>query len=622
MIRLLARFSAIALIAVSAYAQLPNASPFGLSAPQDTPKVKLKISFDKASYAPNDAVHGVVEAAIEPGWHINSNKPLEDFAIPSTVEIKSSSLRVDKTEWPPHEEKALGFANGAKLAVFEGTIKLPFTGVALAGGDGAVHVKMHYQSCNDSVCLRPADATLDDKIVVRGGAATPTSTAPSTTPAVQTTTTSSAAPAVQTPATAPSAASPVQTQTSFTKLSDAPKEGKTSLFSGDIAGIFRTRGLLLTFLTIFVVGLLLNLTPCVYPLIPITLAFFASQTEGRKSRQVALASSYVGGLVIMYAALGAAAALTGSLFGAWLQSPSVLIFFAVLMLVLASSMFGLFEFRVPHFISDRAGAKSGYGGALVMGLFAGIVAAPCVGPVVVSLIGLVGQLHRPVLGTAMFVVLALGLGFPYLVGLSSLPRSGAWMVTIKKALGFVLIAMAFYFLRGVAGELVFRWGVAASLVLGAVFLFVLRKNAGAGKKLSYGLAILLLLGGFAFAPKKHEGAEMTWEPYSEARLASAKAAGKPVVIDFFADWCIPCKELDAKTFSDRSVQSEAERFVRLKADLTSSDDPTVKALSQHFQIVGVPTIVFIGADGKETTAVRLTGFEAPDKFLQRLEQVR
>jgi thiol:disulfide interchange protein DsbD len=630
--KLLLRTLAIALFAVPSFAQLTTSSPFGLP-PQGSDRVKLTIAFDKASYQPGEEIHGVVHAAIEKGWHINSVKPLEDFAIPSTVEITSPSMKVGKVDWPAHEVKALAFAAGAKLAVYEGTINLPFTATRLAGDD-AVHVKLHYQACDDSVCLPPRDVAIDSKLgaIVEASLAAPATATVATTSTASATGTSATTTAATTTATTTTAitppastAEPTAVQpaagSGFVTLQDAPDQ-KTSLFSGDIAGIFRTRGLLLTLVAIFLVGLALNLTPCVYPLIPITLAFFASQTEGKKSRQISLALAYVLGLAGMYAALGVVAALTGSLFGAWLQSPAVLIFFAMLMLVLAASMFGLFEFRVPHFISDRAGAKSGYAGALMMGLFAGIVAAPCVGPVVVSLIALVGQMRDPVVGTLMFVVLALGLGFPYLIGLSSLPRSGAWMVTIKKALGFILIAMAFYFLRGVAGELVFRWGVTASLIVGALFLLFLGRKAGSGRALTFALAALLLIGGLFFLPRKGSTVELAWEPYSEARLAAAKAEGKPVIIDFFADWCIPCKELDEKTFGNAAVADAAGRFVRLKADLTRSDDEATKALTKKYNVVGVPTIVFIDANGSEVASSRLTGFEKPEPFLQRLSTVK
>src|SRR6185436_3542543 len=177
--------------------------------------------------------------------------------------------------------------------------------------------------------------------------------------------------------------------------------------------------------------------------------------------------------------------------GSWLQSPAVLIGFAVLMLILASSMFGVWEFRVPQFIANRSAGRAGAVGALIMGLFVGIVAAPCVGPVVVALFTLVAAVGKPVIGMAMFATLAFGLGFPYLVALNALPKPGEWMVQVKKAMGFVLVAMAFYFLRPLTGDVIFKWGVVISLLIGAGFLFLSRGTAGRAMRLA--CASLLLV---------------------------------------------------------------------------------------------------------------------------------
>src|SRR5207248_2682162 len=259
----------------------------------------------------------------------------------------------------------------------------------------------------------------------------------------------------------------------FVPLSSAPHDAKPAPPSSDdqLASTFATSGLSLTLLVLFALGMALNLTPCVFPMIPITVGFFAMQSDGRRSRRFALSAFYVLGIVIMYSSLGVVAALGGKMFGAALQLPVVEIGLASLMLILASSMFGAFDIGVPQFIASRAMGRAGFAGAMTMGLIVGIVAAPCVGPVVVSLIALVASIGKPLIGFVMFAALALGLGFPYLVMLNALPRPGEWMVQVKKAMGFVLVAMAFYFLRPLLGDVVFRYGVAASLLIGAAFLF-------------------------------------------------------------------------------------------------------------------------------------------------------
>ena len=524
-----------------------------------------------------DDVRGTVTAVILGGWHINSVKPLDEFVIPTKLTFENADLV--KADFPPHELKDFTFSGGKKLAVYEGTIAIPFE-AKLKAGATSIKATLRYQACNDSVCLPPKSVSAD----------------------ISTTPVASAAPAA-----APKA------NANFTPLSARPKDDEVSLRVGK----FEARGLPLVLLGFFLGGLLLNFTPCVFPVIPITLGFFAMQSDGRRSRRLALSGAYVGGLVIMYASLGAAAALAGKLFGAWLQSPAVLIGFAVLMLVFASSMFGAWEFRVPQAIAARSGGQAGVAGAAMMGLLVGIVAAPCVGPFVAAGLVLVGTLAKPALGFLMFAMLGLGLGFPYLVALNALPRPGQWMVHMKRAMGFVLIAMAFYFLRSVAGEEVFRWGVAASLLIGAIFLFVIR--GGGARALRIAFAAVLLIGGAAFAWPRAEGAHVEWKAYDASAIANA---GKPVVIDFYADWCIPCKELDQKTFSDAAVAKELDRFVRVKANLTNDQDAKVKQLTKDYAIVGVPTLVFLDGSGHEAQAQRLTGYESAPEFLKRLQQVK
>lgn len=548
------------------------------------PKVTIEGALTKRA---GDAIEGTVTAKVVSGWHINSATPTEEFAIPTVLTLEGAGSPA--ITYPAHAMKAFEFTGGKELAVYDGTIAIPFK-ATLNAGAAALRAKLRYQACSDRVCLPPADAYADidlNKVV--------------------------AAPA---------------SQANFTPLSAAPKgaKAKSSLFSSDVGGTFASRGLPLTLLAIFVLGLALNLTPCVYPLIPITIGYFSNQSGARRSRRVALSLLYVLGIAITYSALGVFSALSGKLFGAWLQHPMVLWFFAALMLIMASSMFGLFEIRVPQFISNRSGGQAGLAGALTMGLLIGIVAAPCVGPFVISLIALVSSLQSPFLGFLMFFVLALGLGVPYLLlgifssGMSTLPRSGEWMLQVKKAMGFILIAMAFYFLRPLIGDLAFQYGVAASLLVGAAFLFLTRSPGARVWRIA--IAILLLVSGVAFAlPKKH-AMEVRWDKYDAKALAAARAANKPVVIDFYADWCLPCKELDEKTFTDPAVVAELNRFVRVKADLTAPDDATTQKLTKEYAILGVPTLVFLDANGQENRAARLTGFEPPADFLARARQVR
>jgi len=570
----------VSLISTTAFAQLSLGG--GASAIPQHDLVKLTGSIDRKT---GNDVHGAVTATIESGWHVNSNKPLDDFVIPTALSFDPATADLVSAAYPPHTVRSFKFSGEQKLAVYEGTISIAFT--AKLKGDAPIKAKLHYQSCNDNVCLPPRDAevTIDTTRVV----------------------------AAPTPAVAAPAGSG-----SFTPLSAAPKGGTPPVGNDRLSAAYAEHGLPLTLLILFVGGLALNLTPCVFPMIPITMGFFAMQSDGRRSRRFALSISYVIGLVLTYSVLGVFAALSGRMFGSWLQSPAVLIGFALLMLILASSMFGVWEFRVPQFITNRSAGRAGAAGALTMGLFVGIVAAPCVGPVVVALFTLVAAIAKPAIGMAMFATLAFGLGFPYLIALNALPKPGEWMVQVKKAMGFVLIAMAFYFLRAVIGETPFRLGVAASLLIGAVFLFASRGQRGRVMRLA--CATILLVGGVAFAIPPRKGVELKWQKYDAA--AVTPSAGKPVIIDFFATWCIPCKELDEKTFSDAAVAKDLDRFTRIKADLTNGDDLLVRELTKRYAIVGVPTVVFLDSAGHEQQQLRLTGFEKPEQFLARTQQVK
>jgi thioredoxin:protein disulfide reductase len=248
------------------------------------------------------------------------------------------------------------------------------------------------------------------------------------------------------------------------------------------------------------------------------------------------------------------------------------------------------------------------------------VAAPCVGPVVISLVTLVAQIGNPVLGGIMFATLAFGLGFPYLVALNALPRPGEWMVTVKKGMGFVLIAMAFYFLRPVLGENVFKYGVAASLLIGAAFVLISRAKGARMMRIAVG--VILLVAGVVFAlPHGANGVELQWQAYEASALTTAATSRKPVIVDFTAAWCIPCKELDTRTFSDSKVAKELDRFTLVKADVTQQSSSSAE-LMKRYGVVGPPTVLFLDSAGNEVRNLRLSGFEEPEPFLERLKKVQ
>jgi len=304
------------------------------------------------------------------------------------------------------------------------------------------------------------------------------------------------------------------------------------------------------------------------------------------------------------------------------------------MIALALSMFGVYEFKLPEslnrFATSSTQSTSGALGALVMGLTMGIVAAPCIGPFVLALLVFVGKSGSVAYGFFMFFVLALGLGLPYLVlgtfsgAIKSLPRSGLWMVTVRKVFGLVLVGMALYFLMPLMGRFT-NYVFIAFFALSALYLLFWESGRTKPKQFAWllraigvGAAVVAVT---MAVPKKIE-AEISWQPFSEQALAEAQREGKGVIIDTYADWCIPCKELDQNTFVDPGVKRESERFVTLKLDLTTAAANTEAGRAkQRFAIRGVPTVIFLDPAGRERADLRLEGFEKPGAFLSRMKQV-
>ncbi|HEY3494536.1 MAG TPA: cytochrome c biogenesis protein CcdA [Polyangiaceae bacterium] len=384
-------------------------------------------------------------------------------------------------------------------------------------------------------------------------------------------------------------------------------------------------------------GLVVSLTPCVYPMVAVTVSVFGARQAKSRWEGAALSAAFVLGIVAMFVPLGVAAGLSGSMFGAVLQNRWVVSAMALLFLALAASMFGAFEMALPSALTNRLAMLGGIGykGAFLLGLACGLIAAPCTGPVLTGILTWIAKTKSAGLGALAMSAFSLGLGAPFfVVGAFAvqLPKSGRWMVHVKSLLGIVLVVVALYFLSTafpVLGSFVKPGGVllagaALAIVLGVVFGAVHREfsEPGAGVKIAKGLGLALVSGGL-FALVLGMGKPTTtlaWEK-GDIELARQRALreNRPLLVDFTAAWCGACKELDKITFAAPEVRAEMGRFVAVKVDATNDDDPRVGETLARFRVVGLPTVLVFDASGKET--IRYTDFVTPAEFLKGISRV-
>ena len=381
------------------------------------------------------------------------------------------------------------------------------------------------------------------------------------------------------------------------------------------------------FISVFFLGLGLNLTPCVYPLLSITISLFRRSGHESHGRAFMKALAYVSGMVTMYSVLGLAAAMTGSFFGEWLQNFWVQLTTGILVIGLAFSMLGLYQFRLPAGLvpSYQGTAKGALLGFFVSGLLVGIVAAPCMGPAVLALLTFVSVQQNLAFGFSLFFVMALGLGSPYLVLgtysglLSKLPKSGAWLVWFERLMGVVLLTFGVFYVAIAFKSAFLPWVVPGALVAGGVYLGWIERSARIEKKFFAFQGVLGVLAVaiglfFFFTPKSG----MVWEKYHAGILEEASASGQPVVLDFYADWCIPCQELERFTYSDPAVIKALQSFRKIKVDATSVETDEIREVIHRFDVFGVPTIIFINEKGLEVPSLRMNGFVAPKEFLSAI----
>jgi thiol:disulfide interchange protein DsbD len=393
-------------------------------------------------------------------------------------------------------------------------------------------------------------------------------------------------------------------------------------------------------LLIFVAGLATSLTPCVYPMIAITVSVFGARASKSRAEAAMLSSVFVLGIAALFTPLGLFAATTGGVFGAALANPYVLVGLALLFLALAVSMFGGFDIDLPSGLKNRLATVGGVGykGAFFIGLCSALIAAPCTGPVLGFLLTWVGTTGKVGFGALALFVYALGLGLLFwVVGTFSvsLPKSGQWLEWVKSVFGIVMVVAAIYYLRDLIPGLMSLPRHTGPFVLLGLGLFVLGIAVGAvhlsfhdhrplvreRKALGIVLSVIGLSALVGYTQVLPEGAHIVWGDDYQAAMARSKTEQKPMLVDFGASWCGACKELDQRTFSDPRVVREGERFVPVRVDLSPGKVTKQKQeLLASYAQRGLPLVVLHKPSGE--VAARVTSFVEADAFLDLLRAVR
>ncbi|QOP41098.1 protein-disulfide reductase DsbD [Sulfurimonas marina] len=428
---------------------------------------------------------------------------------------------------------------------------------------------------------------------------------------------------------------------------ETAEKSETDLISDTI----KNSGFFVILATFFVFGILLSLTPCVFPMIPIISGVIISQGEGLTTRKAfVLSVVYVLAMAIAYTIAGVLAGLFGSNLQAALQTPWVVYSFAGVFVALAMSMFGFYELKLPDAIVSRVSqnsSKTGFIGVAIMGFLSALIVGPCVAAPLAGALVYIGQTGDALLGAAALFSMSIGMGLPLiLVGVSAgkfMPKPGAWMTMVNATFGVIMLAVAIWMLEkvipaDVAILLYGLLGLSFALYLGAfnneghifkrsvavilfiysltLFLSFLAGKASLTKPLEF-------LAGKSVASQVIQSEELHFEvitSIAELDAVLEQNKGKKIMLDFSAEWCVACKEFDEITFRDPSVISELKDFVLVRADVTANDENT-KALNKKYGVFGPPVLIFFDEELNPINAKTIVGFTEPQKFLTHLKTV-
>jgi thiol:disulfide interchange protein DsbD len=540
---------------------------------------------------------------IEPGYYLYRDKFRLEL-------VDASGMAIISTELPPGESKDDPYFGPQQ--VFHGEAVMIARLQRTSDSAGAVEVKAHYQGCAEvGVCYPPLSQTV----------------------------------AVALPAYVPLPEEEEKPGIREDSLGPAG-EGSGERAEAEQDRLARLLGeqRFLAIPAFFGFGLLLAFTPCVFPMVPILSSLIAGQGANlTRRRALMLALTYVLAMSATYTIIGILAALLGQNIQAWFQNPWVIGVFSSLFVLLALSMFGFYDLQLPAFVQHRLTEWSNrqrgghYAGVAIMGFLSALIIGPCVAPPLIGALTFIAVTGDILLGAVALFVLSLGMGAPLLViGASTghwLPRAGHWMERIKAIFGVMLLAVALWLLERIfpAALVMVLW--ATLLIVTATYMGALQSvahGAPAWRMLVKGLGVVLLIYGVLLLVGLAAGGRDPWQPLrgvslmanareaprsvfrpvktvADVERALREAGSRPVMLDFYADWCVSCKELERFTFSDPAMRATLAGMVALQADVTAHDAAD-QALLQRFGIVGPPAILFFGADGRERREQRVVGF--------------
>jgi thiol:disulfide interchange protein DsbD len=585
------------------------------------PKIELGSAFGNSEFLPVDdafqprltVIDGnTLEISIQvaPGYYLYKDK--------IAAETLSDRVQLGKLDLPAGEMKTDPYFGDMEVYHNDVFANLPLARATPESLDLELQVK--YQGCADGgICYMPVTRTLSVSL--------PTATA----------------------VTALSSVSP-----------DGPGTGAPVSEQARLAALISNAGMWAVLATFFGAGLLLAFTPCVLPMVPILSGIIAGEGDHVSSaRGLTLASAYVAGMALIYTAAGIAAAAIGIQLQAVFNQPWVLSLFATLFAVLALGMFGLFDLQMPSSLQTRLAALSGRQksgtviGAFVMGALSSLIVTACVAPPLVATLTVIGQSGDMLRGGAALFALSLGMGAPLLaVGASAgklLPKAGPWMVAIKNAFGFMMLGLAIWMLSRIlpATLTLALWGVLvfmAGVYLGG--LTTLTAQSSAPQKLGKGFGLLGVIYGAVLILGSLAGGSSLLQPLAgfasggrvaaiedrgldfrriktvqdlDAAIQSAAAEGRPAMLDFYADWCVSCLEMEHYTFTHPSVQDALADAVLLQADVTANDRDDQELL-RRFGVFGPPTIIFFGPDGVQRQGFEVVGFMDAEDFAAHVQR--